>query len=105
MRVPKFRIRTLLIAVAVLGIAFGSLTGLLRMDQRRQRLRVLAQNHRQQGIVNRLKLEGSVAHGAEKADTDKYRTLAEYHHTLTLKYEYAASHPWLPVSSDPPEPR
>ena len=33
MRVPKFGLRTLMIAVAVLGIAFGSLGGLLRMGQ------------------------------------------------------------------------
>ena len=105
MRVPKFRIRTLMIAVAVLGIAFGGLAGLQRMDQRRQRLRALAQNHLQRGIVNRLTLEGLVAHGAAKADIERYRMRTEYHHALNLKYEYAARHPWLPVSSDPPEPR
>ena len=105
MRVPKFRIRTLMIAVAVLGIAFGGLVGLQRMDERRQRLRALARSHLQRGIVNRLTLEGSVAHRAAKADTERYRTRAEYHDALNLKYEYAAHHPWLPVSSDPPEPR
>ncbi len=105
MRVPKFRIRTLMIAVAVLGIAFGGLAGLQRMDLRRQRFRTLAGHHLQRGIVNRLTLEGSLAHRAAKADTERYRMLAEYHHALNLKYEYAARHPWLPVSSDPPEPR
>jgi hypothetical protein len=105
MRVPKFRIRTLMIAVAVLGIAFGGIAGLQRMDQRRQRLRALARNHLQRGVVNRLALEGSVAHGAVKADTERYRMRAEYYDALKLKYEYAARHPWLPVSSDPPEPR
>jgi hypothetical protein len=102
MRVPKFRVRTFMIAVAVLGIA---LAGLQRMDQRMQRLRALARDHLQRGVVNRLKLEGSVAHRAANADTEKYRIRAEYHHTLNQKYEYAARHPWLPVSSDPPEPR
>ena len=105
MRVPKFRIRTLMIAVAALGIAFGGLAGLQRMDQRRQRLLVLARHHLQQAVVNRLTLQGSVAHRAAKADTERYRMRAEYHHGLNLKYKYAALHPWLPVSSDPPEPR
>jgi hypothetical protein len=105
MRVPKFRIRTLMIAVAVLGIAFGGLAGLQRMAQRSQRLLALARNHRQRGIVNRLTLEGSVAHRAAKAETERYRMRTEYHDALKLKYEYAARHPWLPVSSDPPEPR
>ena len=105
MRVPKFRIRTLMIAVAVLGIAFGGLAGLQRMAQRSQRLLALARNHRQRGVVNRLTLEGLVAHGAAKADTERYRMRAEYHRALNLKYDYAARNPWLPVSSDPPEPR
>ena len=105
MRVPKFRLRTLMISVAVLGIAFGGLAGLLRMGQRTQRLRAIARDHLQRSLVNRLTLEGSVAHGAAKTDTERYRARAEYHHALNLKYQYAASHPWLPVSSDPPEPR
>ena len=105
MRVPKIRVRTLMNAVAVLGIAFGGLVGLHRMDQRRQRLRALAQNHRQRGVVNRLALEGLLAHRAPKADTERYRLRAEYHQALNQKYEYAARHPWLPVSSDPPGPR
>jgi len=105
MRVPKFRTRTLMIAVAVLGIAFGGLAGLQRMDQRMQRFRFLARNHSQQGLVNRLKLVGLVAHGAAEADTEGCRMLAEYHQALNVKYEYAARHPWLPVSTDPPEPR
>src|SRR5271156_5583940 len=101
MRVPTLRIRTLMIAVAVLGIAFGGLAGLQRMDQRRQRLRALARNH----LVNRLAMEGLVARPAAKADTERYRMRAEYLHALNLKYKYAARHPWLPVWSDPPEPR
>ena len=101
MRVPKFRIRTLMIAVAVLGIAFGGLAGLRQMDQRRQRFRALARNH----LVNRLTLIGLAEHQAAKADTERYRMRAEYHLALNQKYQYAASHPWLPVSSDPPEPR
>jgi hypothetical protein len=105
MRVPKFRIRTLMIAVAVLGIASGGLAGLQRMGQRMQRLRAVARNHLQRGMVNRLTLEGSLAHRHAQADIERYRMRAEYHHELNLKYDYAARHPWLPVSSDPPEPR
>jgi hypothetical protein len=105
MRLPKFRIRTVMIAVAVLAIALGGLAGLQQLGQRMQRFRALARNHRQQGIVNRLRLEGLVAHQAAKADIERYRTRADYHDALNRKYEYAARHPWLPVSSDPPEPR
>jgi hypothetical protein len=105
MRVPKFGIRTLMIAVAVLGIAFGGLAGLLRMGQRAQRLHAVAREHRQREIVNRLTVQGLVMQGAARPGVERHRVLTDYHHALKLKYEYAASHPWLPVSSDPPEPK
>ena len=97
MRLPRVRLRTLMIAVAVLCLTFGGLAGLQRINQRMQRFRALARNHLHQEIVNRLTLQGSVAHGAAKAETEKYRMLSEYHHTLNLKYERAARRPWLPV--------
>lgn len=75
------------------------------MNQRSQSLRALARNHLQQGVVSRLHFEGSVAHRDAKADTERYRMRAGHHHALNPKYANAARHPWLPVSSDPPEPR
>jgi hypothetical protein len=35
----------------------------------------------------------------------KFRRLASYHATMKLKYRVAARYPWLPVASDPPEPK
>ena len=43
--------------------------------------------------------------GAAGLGVERHRVLTDYHHALKLKYEYAASHPWLPVSSDPAEPK
>ena len=40
-----------------------------------------------------------------EGETEKYRKLTEYHHTLNLKYEHAARRPWLPVPPDPPIPK
>jgi hypothetical protein len=105
MQSPRFRVRTLMIAVAVLGIAFGGLAGLLRMGQRTQRLRAVAREHRHREIVNRLTLQGLVMHGAASPGVERHRVLTDYHHELNLKYEYAARHPWLPVTPDPPEPK
>jgi hypothetical protein len=31
--------------------------------------------------------------------------IARYHDDMKVKYERAAARPWLPVGSDPPEPR
>jgi hypothetical protein len=42
-------------------------------------------------VINR-----SSAHRA-----NRYR---DYHAQLRIKYDYAADHPWLPVSPDPPRP-
>jgi hypothetical protein len=38
----------------------------------------------------------------ERAAADAQR--GGYHAALARKYRYAASHPWLPVEPDPPEP-
>ncbi len=105
MKLPRFRVRTLMIAVAVVGLTLGGLAGLVRMEQRRQSFRALARNHQRQEIVNRLTLVGLVAHRAPKADTERHRTLAEYHRALNQKYTRAASYPWLQVAPDPPEPK
>ena len=105
MKLPRFRTRTLMIAVAVVGLTFGGLAGLLRMEQRRQTFRALARNHQHREIVNNLTLVGLVAHRAAKADTERHRMLAEYHRALNQKYRRAALYPWLPVPPDPPEPK
>ncbi|MHC5539080.1 hypothetical protein ACYOEI_12750 [Singulisphaera rosea] len=102
---PKFRIRTLMIAVVVLALAFGGLVTLQRMATRMQRYRVLAREHQRLEVVNRLTSQGLVMNGATKPGVERHNVLAEYHHVLNLKYEFAFRHPWLPVPPDPPEPR
>src|SRR4051812_40930884 len=105
MPLPRFRLRTLMIAVAAVGVVFGGLAGLHRIDQQRQRFRTLARNHLNREYVNRLIMQGSAEYGDAKAITEQHRMLAEYHHALNLKYEHAARYPWLPVPPDEPEPR
>jgi hypothetical protein len=38
-------------------------------------------------------------------NVEQHQRLLEHHTRLKEKYSYAASHPWLPVSPDPPEPK
>lgn len=104
MRLPRMTTRRWMIAVAVLCLTFGGLAGLQRMNERSQRFRALARNHLHQETVDRLALQGSEAHGAAKAITEKHRMLTEYHRALNLKYKRAARLPWLPVPPDPPKP-
>jgi hypothetical protein len=46
--------------------------------------------------------ERSVLELRERAAADAQR--GAHHAALARKYRYAASHPWLPVEPDPPEP-
>jgi hypothetical protein len=39
------------------------------------------------------------------AALDDYRQRALYYRRLRQKYERAARYPWIPVESDPPEPK
>ncbi|MDR3636015.1 MAG: hypothetical protein P4L84_19590 [Isosphaeraceae bacterium] len=98
MPLPRFHIQTLM-------IAFGSLAGLQRMDQRGRRLLALARQRQQREVVNRLISVGLAAQGAGEADVERHRMLAEYHRALGLKYDRAGRRPWLPVAPDLPEPK
>jgi hypothetical protein len=102
MRPPRFRLRTLLIAVAVVSVALG---GEL---MRRRRI-----SHREQAASH------SDAEELSRAYADDARgqpgpiapqrvawgeVLAAYHAAMSRKYERAARYPWLPVAPDPPPP-
>lgn len=80
MRLPRFTVRRLMVAIAV--IAFFLATGLL-LNDRRGRFALLANDH------------GLKAIEAKRPA----RHLALYE-----KYIDAAHHPWLPVADDPPDP-
>ncbi len=89
-----------MILVAVVGIAFAQVLQVFgKWTSGGKGFAPLARNH----LVNRLNFaQDWQAHQAAKADTERHRMRAEYHHSLSLKYQYAASHPWLSVPPDPP---
>jgi hypothetical protein len=103
---PRFRLRTLLIAVAVAGIV----SGLAALRQRRAHFLELAALH------ERAESEPRVisVHFREEVPVEErmkvWRQInasdkrAKYHHLLRVKYECAAARPWLPVAPDPPPP-
>lgn len=88
MRLPKFRVRTLLIIVAIVGLICG---GGETLRRRRANFRQEAHDLRWAEYVE--------WHGERRPN------VAEYYNRLARKYEYAARYPWLPVAPDPPEPR
>lgn len=88
----RFRLRTLMIAVAVVALlAFG-----VTLIRNARRYRRTAVHH---AIVSRI-----IEIEAGRAPTQSDRERAAYHSKLNDKYEHAASRPWLPLPPDPPPP-
>jgi hypothetical protein len=91
MRLPRFRLRTLMVAVAVAAVVLGLGARSLAFRQRAECCRT-----RFEPVCGEYRPETP----AEIAE-DRRRT---YHAHLWAKYERAARYPWLPVWPDPPEP-
>jgi hypothetical protein len=128
-RLPRFRIRTLMVVVALAGVIAGTLVGCARMAARRQRFNALAKAHGSDELVARSLAKMAydqidtlaAMRKAEEANgnpPDPWDDViaqarlqathscafADYHAALKRKYEHAARRPWLPVPPDPPEP-
>jgi hypothetical protein len=106
MRLPRFRLRTLMIAVAVVGILFGS--G-LELHRRSVRFQALAERHGSEAHVMHIRGSNGRAGGELRVlsinDVPIDRKLADWHLELRDRYRLAAGRPWLPVPPDPPEPK
>jgi hypothetical protein len=102
MRLPRFRftMRRLMVVVLALSLTFGMAVMLLRRaEYRRQAISW-------EGIA-RLAKDDLDGHGPGVqlgVDPKESRLLFTYYDSLRQKYEYAASHPWLSVEPDPPNP-
>jgi hypothetical protein len=94
----RFTVRRLMVAVAVVAVAIAGID----LAHKAIGYRLAASRHAmiQHGLVLP---ESGPAELIERAKrhNDKLRA---YHESLRRKYEFAASHPWLPVAPDPPEP-
>jgi hypothetical protein len=103
MRLPRvrFTVRRLMIAVAVVAVLLG---GELIRRQRAARLerlawlarceRMLATSHPEE---EREIASPYLKHGKQMGVVEALQEIARQR----LRYEYAASHPWLPVPPDP----
>ena len=90
MRPPCFRLRTLLVAVAVVGAVFGVEV----MRRRRAYYLDRASGH---FIAAAPYTPGYFGDHPDPAK-------AAFHEAMRRKYERAAARPWLPVAPDPPPP-
>jgi hypothetical protein len=91
---PRFRLRSLLIAVAVAAVAFG-------LAERSRRFRRLAVYHEV-----RVKWRGATSMGLTAWKDGRGQLVTEqrsdWHDAMRTKYQRAAERPWLPVAPDPP---
>ncbi len=85
---PRFTVRRMMILVAATGLALGSWAWMARRSAAFQ-----ARAAAHSGRVREVEMPCRVN-----------QPLREHHDALVRKYTFAARHPWLPVSPDPPEP-
>jgi len=131
MPIPRFRIRTLMIAVAVVGLfAWASvIVQRILRHQRDCRTRIayaasceaaalLRVDQAEGGILLWKKHAARCRNGGEPEDAefwekdtqwwvdrrDEARVVAAYYREMRSKYDRAASRPWLPLPPDPPPP-
>jgi len=114
MRIPRFRIRTLVIAVAVVGVGFALLVRRRDFQQRCWYESALAwdassratNRYMEVGAFRTNKANERIIDPALERDeqAQQFRRLVDFHDRLAGKYEHAARYPWLPVPPDPPPP-
>ena len=106
MPLPRLRVRTLMVAVAVAAGACG----FIELGRRRAVYRARAKHSAGTEALIRGGAWGyrlvSDRFGREHRVIDRadLRALATYHAVMKRKYERAARYPWLPVAPDPPPP-
>src|SRR5262249_51267935 len=96
MRLPRFRVRTLMIAVAFVAITSGTMLMWHRSCEYDRRAKYHAMI-----LTGLIVVDGKIA-GIR--DHDLSEAEREYHDQLLGKYDRAARNPWLPVEPDPPPP-
>jgi hypothetical protein len=113
MILPRFRLRTLMIVVAVTALALGVEVARRRAERRSAEYRArAAQWRRKAGIAaskafaanHRLKA-GWAFDPTGTRRVEDYLRQVEFFRAMQVKYRQAAASPWRPVASDPAEPK
>jgi len=87
----------LLLLIVVVGVCFGAVR---EVRARRERFKSLYHHHYfKAGMGTSVILMVPKDEPKPSPLTPKQH---EYHRKLSMKYEFAADHPWLPVMPDPP---
>jgi hypothetical protein len=106
----RFRMRTLMLSIAVSAVVMGVAVGLWR---RAESLKRIAVAHAREAHADEDAAWGCVKFGRDPDGTispvnrelaKQFGKLSEFHRLLKEKYELAASRPCLPVPPAPPSP-
>jgi hypothetical protein len=100
MRLPRMTTRRWMLAVAVVAVLAA---GFVWCKRRHDRFAELASSYYRESESLPAFWSGSIE-AFEGPQGLPYRRRG-YLHLLSVKYEYAARHPWLPVELDPPLPK
>ena len=112
MRPPRFRLRTLLVAVAVVALLMGGSVEVVRLRRQSAIYRDRADHHAAvEGVLRSIAArqgDGSPVDDSPgpgvRSKRFTARIMAEHEARLRLKYDRAVARPWRPVAPDPPPP-
>jgi hypothetical protein len=90
----RFTVRRLMVVVAIVAIAIWV------FYIRREEFHSLALYHNKQSYQH-----GVMVNVGRGMSLHQPNAKGQWHLKLAQKYSYAASHPYLPVAPDPPEPK
>lgn len=114
----RFRVRSLLVVVAVAGLICGMLVQ-YATDRRRESFRNRAESfaYGEADVIEQIadklgearRLDRESGNGSRKAailreDAEKLARVAAWHVKMERRYARAAEHPWEPLAPDPPPP-
>jgi len=105
MHLPKFRVRTMMVVVAVAGGCFA-IAHSARLYIRRCELFRIADDHLELAGPIVIAFDGGRGRAESLESVPGVSKAAkEWHARMAKKYFDAAGHPWLPVERDPPKPK
>ena len=97
MRPPRFRLRTLLVAVAVVAVVLGFVCWKREMERR-------AYVYQRRAFYHLVRGFDGVRDWIRARRSPEVHRRVVYHDALAKKWHRAWRYPWLPVEPDPPEP-
>lgn len=106
MRIPRFRLKTLMIAVAVVAALLGRWVNFRSRAEshRQERRKILVSDLEFYLACTAAQGDAEYRHLPARAAARPLMDFVNYHETMFDKYAQAFRQPWLPVASDPPAP-